>query len=243
MELKKPFAITIGSNQEFIPENLGHASGHGKFEFNFIPVVEALQDEPSLRLQVSCTVRGSQLQRTQARSGRFGLVSFPCEVSMILYGPQALIDNVGEFFQNVDMYLQDPTGCDVDARYCNPHRLSSLDIQGCPMTSELGRPATELDPALFQDIPSESDVLAVLDAHQDLPEAPQPNPIRSLLKKSAKFCFRSFPFPNRVLTITGCDVIRHQRQALTFLLRREAGWNFDPKSLDFWDYDQTHPVA
>lgn len=93
------------------------------------------------------------------------------------------MDNVGEFFQEVEMYLQDPNGCDWDVRYCNPHRLSSLNINDCPMTSELGRPETELDHIMFQSIPGESDVLDVLDAHLDLPEAPQPALIRSLLKK------------------------------------------------------------
>jgi hypothetical protein len=104
-------------------------------------------------------------------------------VSIILYGPQGLIENVGEFFQDVDMYLQDPQGCDWDVTYCNPHRLSSLNMNDFPMTFELSRPGTELDQSLFQTIPSESDVLDVLDAHQDLPEAPQPEPIRSLLKR------------------------------------------------------------
>jgi hypothetical protein len=104
-------------------------------------------------------------------------------VSIILYGPHGLTENVGEFFQDVDMYLQDPQGCDWDVTYCNPHRLSSLDMDSCPMTSELSRPGTELDPSLFQTIPSESDVLEVLDAHQDPPEAPQPELIRSSLKR------------------------------------------------------------
>ncbi|KAK0740189.1 SNF2 family N-terminal domain-containing protein [Schizothecium vesticola] len=31
----------------------------------------------------------------------------------------------------------------------------------------------------------------------------------------------------------------HQKQALTFLLKREAGWDFDPASADFWDQVQT----
>ncbi|KAG7294426.1 hypothetical protein NEMBOFW57_004497 [Staphylotrichum longicolle] len=54
------------------------------------------------------------------------------------------------------------------------------------MTSELGRPGTELDHIMFQSIPGESDVLDILDAHLDLPEAPQPALIRSLLKNGGK---------------------------------------------------------
>lgn len=175
--------MTIHSSQDFTPVNPHLVSGCGKFSSDFIDVVHALLDESSLRLQARCTVGGTQPLKAAARSARFGPVSLPCEVSIIIYGPQALMDNVGEFFQEVEMYLQDPNGCDWDVRYCNPHRLSSLNINDCPMTSELGRPGTELDQIMFQSIPGESDVLDVLDAHRDLPEAPQPALIRSFLQK------------------------------------------------------------
>lgn len=114
---------------------------------------------------------------------RFGPVSLPCELSIVIYGLQGLVNNVGDFFQEVDMYLQDPIGCDLDVRYCNPHRLSSLNMNDCPMTSELGRPGVEPHQILFPNIPDEPDVLDVFDAYQDLPEAPQPALIRSLLKR------------------------------------------------------------
>jgi hypothetical protein len=175
--------VTIHSSHGFGPADTSNVSGSGKFAADFIDVVQALLDESSLRLQARCTVCGPQPQKAQARAARFGPVSLPCEVSIILYGPHGLTENVGEFFQDVDMYLQDPQGCDWDVTYCNPHRLSSLDMDSCPMTSELSKPGRELDQCLFQAVPSESDVLEVLDAHQDLPETPQPELIRSLLKR------------------------------------------------------------
>ncbi|KAK4142686.1 ATP-dependent DNA helicase [Dichotomopilus funicola] len=212
------FAVIIHSQREFTPANPQPVSGRGEFSSDSLAVVEALLNESSLRLQASCAVGGPLPLKAPARSRRFGPVSLACKVSIILYGPQDLMDSVGEFFQDVDIYLQDPIGCDMDVRYCNPHRLLSLDINDCPMTSELNRLGSELDSALFQNIPGESDVLDVLDAHQDLPEAPQPALIRSLLRK-------------------------HQKQALTFFLQREAGWNFDPRSADFWDFQQTSQAA
>ncbi|KAH6613604.1 SNF2 family N-terminal domain-containing protein [Chaetomium sp. MPI-SDFR-AT-0129] len=212
------FAVTIHSQREFSPANPQHPSGRGEFSSDFIAVVEALLNESGLRLQASCAVGGPLPLKAQARSGRFGPVSLSCEVSIILYGPRDLMDSVGEFFQEVDIYLQDPIDCALDVRYCNPHRLLSLDINDCPMTSELNLPGSELDSTLFQSIPGESDVLDVLDAHRDLPESPQPALIRSLLGK-------------------------HQKQALTFLLQREAGWDFDPRSADFWDFQQTSQTA
>ncbi|KAK3896696.1 putative SWI/SNF-related matrix-associated actin-dependent regulator of chromatin subfamily A member 3-like 1 [Staphylotrichum tortipilum] len=212
------FAVTIQSNHEFAPIHLHHTSGSGTFSSDFIDIIQALLDEASLRLQASCTISGHQ-QKAQAKRGRFGPISLPCEVSVILYGPRSSIDNIGEFFQELDMYLQDPSGCDWDVPYCNPHRLSSINVDECPMTSDLERLSTELVEVLFQSIPSESDALErLLDGYQDFPEAPQPALILSLLKK-------------------------HQKQALTFLRQREDGWSFDPESADFWDYRQTCQAA
>ena len=208
------FSVAIQSSHTFAPTNVVHISGCGRFSSDYIDIVQALLDESSLRLQASCTVGGPLSLKEREKATRFGPMSLPCEVSIIVYGPTHLMNNVGEFFQELDMYLQDPKHCDWDVRYCNPHRLSSLDIGSCPMTSDLGRQSPELDQALFQVIASESDVFDILDAHQNIPEAPQPMLILPTLKK-------------------------HQKQALTFLQQRESGWNFDPRSGDFWDFRQT----
>ncbi|KAK5656662.1 hypothetical protein OQA88_4642 [Cercophora sp. LCS_1] len=81
------------------------------------------------------------------------------------------------------------------------------------MTFSLELPAIHLDKAVFQQI-SNADLLDIFNAQQNLAESPQPDTIQSRLK-------------------------RHQKQALTFLLKREAGWDFDPASADFWDQGQT----
>jgi hypothetical protein len=183
------FAVTIQSNHTFTPTNTSVVSSRGKFSSDFFDVVQALLDEPSLRLQAACTVGGPSLQpqgapsKSQAKPARLGPVSLPCEVSIVVYGPKDLIDNVGEFFQACDMYLQDPKGCDWDVKYCNPHRLSWLNLDDCPMTSELSRPGAEFDQTLFQSIAGESDVLDILNGQQDLLEASQPEFILPSLKK------------------------------------------------------------
>lgn len=45
-------------------------------------------------------------------------------VSIIIYGPAEMFDDIGIFFQECGLYLQDPIGCDRNVTYCNPHRLS-----------------------------------------------------------------------------------------------------------------------
>jgi len=177
------FAVTILSNHEFTPQSDSPISACGKFHPDFFDIVQALLDESGLRLQAGCTVNNVQPQGSQAKAARLGPVSLPCEVSITLYGPTDLMDNVGEFFQTLDMYLQDPKGCDWDVKYCNPHRLSSINLSDCPMTSDLSRPSTEVDQTLFQQIVGESDILEVFDVQQDLPEATQPELILPSLKK------------------------------------------------------------
>ncbi len=121
------FPVTIISDHEFAPADAKSVSGGGKISPYFIDIVKELLNEPGLRLQASCTVCSPQ-QKAKADMERFGPVSLPCEVSIILYGPRDLAENVGEFFQDLDMYLQDPDGCDWDVIYYNPHRLSSLTL-------------------------------------------------------------------------------------------------------------------
>jgi hypothetical protein len=172
------FSVIIKSSHEFAADM--DVSGCGKIASDYIDVIQALLDEPSLRLQATCSIQDAQ---SKGKTQRYGPLSLPCVVSIIVYGPGSLIDNVGGFFQDVEMYLQDPKGCDTNLRYCNPHRLSSLYIDDCPMTFDLDRPGADIDQTLFQNVSGESDVLDILDAQEHLPESPQPELILPSLKK------------------------------------------------------------
>jgi SWI/SNF-related matrix-associated actin-dependent regulator of chromatin subfamily A3 len=44
-----------------------------------------------------------------------------------LYGPMEIFDDVGEFLQDNDQYLQDPKGCDRNVQYRNPQMMAGLD--------------------------------------------------------------------------------------------------------------------
>ncbi|EEU43830.1 uncharacterized protein NECHADRAFT_74036 [Fusarium vanettenii 77-13-4] len=205
------FPVTIESSHKFTAAS--NTDLHGTFSSEFVDIMEALLDVPSLKFQATCTVDDIPSQSAM-KTSRLGPVSVPCALSVIVYGPRDMCENVGDFFQDIDMYLQDPKRCDLDVKYCNPHRLSSLNIDECPMTSDLAASVMHLDTALFEDVSRETGLLDIFDSSQNLPETPQPQAILSCLKK-------------------------HQKQALTFLLQREAGWNLDPRSADFWDLRQT----
>ena len=91
-------------------------------------------------------------------------------LTIIVYGPLDLFDDVGDFFQTCNMYLQDPVGCDRNVRYCNPHRLSGLDVEA-PMTLDLDSAHRHMH---ISEISGNIDLLEGLNAPIDLPETESP---------------------------------------------------------------------
>ena len=87
-------------------------------------------------------------------------------LSVILYGPLRNFDEVGEYLDNCEIYLQDPKGCDRNVRYRNPHRLSGLSSHA-PFTidQELCESMKSCERA-FQPV----DYLAEVDTKTNLPE-------------------------------------------------------------------------
>lgn len=172
--------MTIESSHKFTA--VSNTDLHGTFASEFVDIIQALLDAPSLQFQVTCTVDDLPSQPAMIAS-RLGPVSVPCTLSVIVYGPKNMCENVGDFFQEIDMYLQDPKCCNLNVKYCNPHRLSSLNLDECPMTSDLDASVLHLDTALFEDVSRETGLLEIFDSSQNLPEAPQPQAILPCLKK------------------------------------------------------------
>ncbi|KAL8392520.1 hypothetical protein RB595_002638 [Gaeumannomyces hyphopodioides] len=184
---------------------------HGRLAVEYVDIVQAILEAQPLELQTSCTINPSEtLQSKSSHRAQFGDMVQKCTLSLIIYGPADMSHDVGVFFQEADVYLQDPKNCDRNIKYCNPHRLSSLDH--CPMVFDLSKESANAEAILFAD-PNAPELIP--DAHENLPESHSPEDI---LKTSLRM---------------------HQKQALTFLLRRESGWDFRPESADFWDLAQT----
>jgi len=144
-------------------------------------LIQALLDEESLQLQVTCVIGDEKVENRKMR--RFVPCVVPCSLFIIIYGPAYLCEELGDFFQDYDIYLQDPQGCDLDVRYCNPHRLSSIDLTSCLMTSELGLQGTPLGAFNLEEAPQQPELLAILNSQGDLPEAPQPDAIQTPLER------------------------------------------------------------
>lgn len=173
-------------------------------------MIQGLLDEPSLHLEIVCSVDSEPAPKDTGRVFK----KYSCTLSITVYGPLELFDEIGTFFQEYEFYLQDPGQVGQrDVPYCNPHRLSSDNLTTCLLLSEFLKQNSKL--VGFEDILGQPDLLDILSRHADLEEAPQPTAIRTTLKS-------------------------HQRQALTFMFRREQGWAFDVNGQDIWEVKEGH---
>ena len=105
---------------------------------------------------------------TSRKHSPHGLANVSLDI--IIYGPKNLSDELGDFFQVCNEYLQDPVGCSRNVRYCNPHRFSSLDEEA-PLTFDFQTASSQ---AQLDDVPDENDLLESLNAPTDLPKMGTP---------------------------------------------------------------------
>ncbi|KAK6866330.1 hypothetical protein PG995_002858 [Apiospora arundinis] len=187
----------------------------GRLHTDHGSMMQGLLDDESLKLFVACTP--SKVEHNTKRGPR-RVLSVPCTLDVVIYGPSDMYDEIGTWFEDYNIYLQDPRKCYLDAFYFNPHRLSSADTSCLPLVSAIVNKPTI--PLQFSKINQHPDLLSNLGGTSSLEETPQPDGVRT-------------------------DLRSHQKQALTFMLRREDGWGFDqnPRRSDIWDivYDnQTH---
>lgn len=142
--------------------------------------IQALLDEPALNLQVWCELKPDNNRRKQQSLRRCRIV--PCSLSIILYGPLNLSDDLGDFLQDHEVYLQDPQGCDHNVKYFNPQRLSSGNAACCSMTFDLSLLPNKSMLGL-EEMPQKPDLLNILNSQSELPEAAQPLSIQTSLKQ------------------------------------------------------------
>jgi SWI/SNF-related matrix-associated actin-dependent regulator of chromatin subfamily A3 len=94
--------------------------------------------------------------------------------SAIIYGPDDLSDDTGDFLDRCYYVLQDPFSCEHNVPYKNPHCLSTL-FETPKMTFELRNPDLDYDKFTL------SNSLQALETTGDLPEWPQPAALKTEL--------------------------------------------------------------
>lgn len=96
----------------------------GKLDDRSAQILDVLSEDSLIDMQIILPVPKGRMnkRKNHASSQPQGWVP----VSVILYGPESIAEDVGAFCQNCNLYLQDPVGCDrQNVLYRNPHRIAS----------------------------------------------------------------------------------------------------------------------
>ncbi|KAJ6785626.1 hypothetical protein PWT90_00499 [Aphanocladium album] len=190
------YEATILSPSRFTITGAAEAHGHIAADHSFL-----LQDmlDSGIKLRVRCSFENGAREHRKLLS---------CRLEIVIYAPFSMPQEIKEWSEHNEVYLQDPTFCFQDAKYCNPQRLS-LHFDTPRLVSEILPDATGHLMRL-RSITDDDDFLdKYLASKVALPETPQPSAIQTILKS-------------------------HQRQALTFMLRRERGWALRGPEADMW---------
>ncbi|KAH7355342.1 SNF2 family N-terminal domain-containing protein, partial [Rhexocercosporidium sp. MPI-PUGE-AT-0058] len=123
---------------------------------------------------------------------------------IIIYGPTSIGDSVGQLLSRHRMYLQDPIGCDRVVPYRNPHAIELLTAQ-------------------YTEKSDSSPIKLVVERSDVGPD------LLSQLMLDGPVRLETEP-PESVST----PLLRHQKQALSFMLSREQGWDTDMAHHDIW---------
>ncbi|KAF5982360.1 global transactivator [Fusarium bulbicola] len=125
-----------------------------------------------------------------------------------LYGPGDLASDLRDLFENLDLYLQDPVYALRDVMYFNPQRFSNephIRTSHFWTNPSIGEPVLTIKDETFV----VRDVLDSITTGSTLYETPG---------------------SQYLLT----ELMSHQKQGLTFMIRRESGWSLHGNGQDVW---------
>lgn len=187
----KDFAVRIVSSDTFDPIDM-QLNMKGRIHTEHGQMIQSLLDEADLELYAVYNADENNVSTRQDRvfQERSG------SLKITIYGPFDLLDEIGSYFQEYGVYLQDPMNADKPhARYCNPHRLSVDYFQSSVLVSDIISIRSNIGE--IEEIADRPDFLDVLSTRADLAESPQPTAIRTELKRSSN---NLSAFYNSILT-------------------------------------------
>ncbi|KAH7355161.1 SNF2 family N-terminal domain-containing protein [Rhexocercosporidium sp. MPI-PUGE-AT-0058] len=213
----------ILSSQDDIPIELEvKAATHSR-------ILCELNDLEGIKVQLCCYSRLELPPHTPSHTHkrRNGKAIHVWRLNVIIYGTMALAEIVGRHLSKYRMYLQDPIDCERTVLYKNPHMISHGE-DGV-MTDFF----TSIQPKFeIERLSVGPDLLAQLMAEQTpLPETEPPSIVTTSL-------FR-YISPCTIFKLVSNEQLSHQKQALTFMIRREQGWDMEGTQ-DIWTRRESH---
>ena len=161
------------------------SAGHivGRLEPRHSKILQVLRNDEDVELQAYVVPTHSQEQsRDLVKKSLKELTpsrTRPVSLSVILYGPMQLFDEIGEFLERCSEFLQAPLHCDRNLPYRNPQSLSGKDPNP-PMTFQL---EADLCPSQIETMVQGPDPSSALETEDSLQETQAPSPVRTSLYK------------------------------------------------------------
>jgi len=168
--------VMLSSSETFVVSSDPRIQGHIASDHSFL-----LRDilDSGVELHVTCSFETNDPARSAA-ARKVGLS--PCKLDIAIHAPFAMLQELKEWSEHNEVYLQDPKFCLKDAKYCNPQRLS-LHFSEPFMVSQVVSHVAEHRVHL-RDITEDDDFLdKYLGSKIDLQETDQPSAVKTPLKR------------------------------------------------------------
>ncbi|RGP62627.1 hypothetical protein FSPOR_9206 [Fusarium sporotrichioides] len=133
-----------------------------------------------------------------------------CVLQVILYGDKDLSSSLKEVLRSQDLFLQDPHGASRDVLYWNPQRYCNPPEM---RTSDF-YPTKDSQKTIVEQV-VHVDSLIAFTSRNDIAETEPSSHVRASLHP-------------------------HQKQALSFMISRERGWNLEVPNADVWSLEQNN---
>jgi hypothetical protein len=179
-DMSFPIEVTLSSSETFVISSDPRIQGHIASDHSFLlgDVIES-----GVELHVTCSFEANDVAKS-ATARKLGLS--PCKLDIAIYAPFAMLQELKEWSEHNTVYLQDPTFCLKDAKYCNPQRLS-LNFRVPLMVSQVVSHQLRHRVHL-RDIMEDDDFLdKYLGSKIDLQETDQPSAVKTILKRCVLF--------------------------------------------------------
>ena len=141
---------------------------------------------------------------------------------IVIYGPRHRLGDVGYFVTQCSLYLEDPVGCDRNVPYMNPQCLFSFH-EHLTMTFDLPQLLRQTFGGFTR---TSSDILSEFETTDSIEESSDPKALRTSLQPYVRETSKK--------RCANFGQHRHQRQALTFFLRRERGLHPSEDGFGIW---------
>jgi hypothetical protein len=144
--------------------------------------LQSIEEMELLALQLYCTVKIPEEAPKRKTADKEKKQQPRVSLSVIIYGPFELHEDVGESFTECQLYLQDPIHCDRDVKYLNPHILSDT-TQEPVMTSSITPGAILIQ---VENVTASLDLFTILRNEDTLEESASPIALNTILYRYAK---------------------------------------------------------